>query len=52
MNIKHNYHYGKCESCKNCKEGNMKYIFTCSKDKKLKKWDNKCYLYKIKRSLV
>ena len=44
------YCYGKCESCKNCKAKG--FLLYCIKDNRLKMWHNKCYLYKVKRSLV
>lgn len=44
------YCYGVCESCKNCKKKGL--FLRCRKDSKLKMWDNKCYLYKLKRNLA
>lgn len=49
------YSYGVCESCKNCKHeklGDIVILFHCKKDKKYKRWCNKCHLYKTKRKYV
>lgn len=55
MELKRDYFYGKCESCKNCKIkkiGGFVVVFICRKDNKWKKWNNKCHLYKTRRTLV
>ena len=45
------YEYGKCESCKNSQ--NKKFgVIICKKDGKFKKWNNKCYLYKVRRKYL
>ena len=55
MELIKEYVYGKCETCKNCQKekiGMFVVLFHCNKSGKLKRWDNKCYLYKVKRKYV
>lgn len=52
MKSKRIFSYGVCESCKNCKHEKFAgfiILFQCRKDKKYKRWCNKCHLYKTKR---
>lgn len=49
------FSYGVCESCKNCKQekfAGFVILFRCKKDKKYKRWCNKCHLYKVKRKYL
>ena len=55
MKFRRFYSYGVCESCKNCKHeklGGYVTLFRCKKDKRYKRWCNKCHLYKAKRKYV
>lgn len=55
MELLKEYSYGKCETCKNCKKeklGGFMVLLHCSKSGDIKCWNNKCYLYKVKRKYV
>lgn len=55
MELIKEYCYGRCETCKNCKKeklGGFMTLFSCNKSGKYKKWDEKCYLYKVKRKYL
>lgn len=51
MELIKEYCYGRCETCKNCSNDRFG-ILTCNKSGKLKRWDNKCCLYKVKRKYI